>query len=98
MRNCTLIQCRILLSAKAQYAIVDCTISAQGGVCVCVYKISFFYHFLTDWFNAVSILLSVQYDQSIQYNVREEDSLFLQYSFFLLLLNHLLDKKSLLHF
>ena len=45
--------------------------SAQGGG-VCVDKISFFYHFLTDWFNAVSILLSVQYDQSIQYNVREE--------------------------
>ena len=40
--------------------IVDCTISAQGGG-VCVDKISFFYHFLTDWFNAVSILLSVQY-------------------------------------
>ena len=33
-------------------------------------------HFLTDWFNAVFILLSVQYHQSIQYNVREEDSLF----------------------
>ena len=28
---------------------------------MCVDKISFFYHFLTDWFNAVSILLSVQY-------------------------------------
>ena len=51
--------------------IVDCTISAQGGG-VCVDKISFFYHFLTDWFNAVSILLSVQYHQSIQYNVRDE--------------------------
>ena len=35
--------------------------------------------------NAVSILLSIQYDQSIQYNVRGENSLFSRYSFFLLL-------------
>jgi hypothetical protein len=33
---------------------------------------TFFYNFLIDWFNAVSILLSVQYHQSIQYNVRDE--------------------------
>jgi hypothetical protein len=31
--------------------------------------ISFFYHF---FINAVFILLSVQYNQSIQYNVRDE--------------------------
>ena len=45
------------------------SISAHGGG---MSKFHFFYHFLTDWFNAVSILLSVQYHQSIQYNVREE--------------------------
>ena len=61
--------------------IVDCTISAQGGG-VCVDKISFFYHFLTDWFNAVSILLSIQYDQSIQYNVRGGE--FLIFTIFIL--------------
>ena len=33
-------------------------------------KIAFFYHFSTDCLNAVSILLSVQYDQSIQYIAR----------------------------
>ena len=47
------------------WCIVDCTISAQGGG-VCVDKISFFYHFLTDWFNAVSILLSVQYNDIVE--------------------------------
>ena len=41
------------------------------------------FHFFADWLNAVSILLSlfcVQHDHSIQYNFREEDSLFLRYS------------------
>ena len=42
----------------------------------------FFYHFSTDCLNAVSILLSVQYYQSIKYNVRGENSLFSRYSFF----------------
>ena len=41
------------------------------------------FHFFADWLNAVSILLSlfcVQHHHSIQYNVREENSLFFRYS------------------
>ena len=41
----------------------------EGAGVFLIIKFHFFYHFLTDWFNAVSILLSVQYHQSIQYNV-----------------------------
>ena len=63
----------IPVSYVVQY-IVLCTISAQGG------GVSMKFHFFTDWLNAVSIILSVQYHQSIQYNFRDEDSLFLRYS------------------
>ena len=58
-----------------------------GAVCkICRYTYTvprLKFHFFTDWLNAVSILLSlfcVQHHHSIQYNFRDEDSLFLRYS------------------
>ena len=71
LRVCDRFKAQVRFKASKGTGIVLCTISAQGGgyLSACTHL---FFTFFTNLFNAVFILLSLQYNQSIQYNVRDE--------------------------